>query len=349
MWSLTRSAFRVVSAAAFLGLLLPAVLAHGDDAAMDMGDGVPMAADEPLPDSEYPPSYFSHLGHRGHLVTHIVLMVLAWVFILPLGEWKHAKGPSFLFWRVCVLMFSPIATMFSLARSRYTLPTQSLFIAANALGVLFSTIYNGKTPDLYPNNAHHKLGWLVTWVLSAQVVISLLGRVGGAFNKTKGQNSLVNAQERQSFIPVSLAAMDEHHRFHSDNYSPLYRHSNDSGQGTEPNTESVRSSSFSSSPETLASPTAETPRHKEFVEDEDDDLEADLPAVPRGGAMRNLVTKVGGKISSRAWKVLIFAYNFVDRTSIILGFITLATGIVALGRFFVSNAVILAKDFQLIA
>lgn len=224
--------------------------------------------------------------------------------------------------------------MFSIARSRYTLPTQFVFVAINALGVLLGTIYDANTPDLYPNNAHHKLGWVVTWVLSAQVLISLLGRVAGAFQKDGGK---VNASERQSFIPVSQNAMDEHHRLHGSGYDSAYRHSNDSAQGSEPNTESLRSHSFSSSPDTLTSPTAEYHAHKEFGED-DDDVEADLPAAPRtGGPVRKFAVKIGSKISSRAWKVLIFGYNFVDRTSMILGFIALATGIITLGRFFVSE------------
>lgn len=231
--------------------------------------------------------------------------------------------------------------MFSIARSRYTLPTQFVFVAINALGVLFSTIYDANTPDLYPNNAHHKLGWLVTWVLSAQVLVSLLGCLAGAFQKDGANNTGVDASERHSFLPVSRTAMDEHHRLHGDSgYNPVYRHSNDSAQGSEPNTESLRSHSFSSTPETLNSPTGEYHAHKEFTEDDDDnddDVEADLPAASRSGPVRNLAVKVGSKISSRAWKVLIFGYNFVDRTSMILGFITLATGIITLGRFFVSE------------
>lgn len=227
-----------------------------------------------------------------------------------------------------------IATMFSLARSRYNLPTQFAFLVTNALGLLCSAIYNANTPDLYPNNAHHKLGWIVTCVLSAQVFISLLGQVAGAFKESQSEG--VDAVERRAFIPVSQAAMDEHRRFHSGRYSPLYRHSNDSGHGTEPNTESLRGSSFSSGPETLASPTEEAMAHKEFAED-DDELEAELTSMPRGGAMRNLAAKIGGKISSRAWKLLVFGHNFVDRTSMILGFISLATGIITMGRFFVSR------------
>lgn len=224
--------------------------------------------------------------------------------------------------------------MFSIARSRYTLPTQFTFLATNALGVLLSTIYNAKTPDLYPNNAHHKLGWLVTWVLSAQAVVGLVGRVAGAFNKSHGEDARAHATERRSFIPISEAAMDEHHRFHSGQYSPLCRTSNDSGQGTELNTESLRSHSVSSTPGALASPVGEMAR-KEFVEDEDD-IEADSPALPRCGAVHNLATRIGSKMSSRAWKVMVFVYNLVDRTSMLLGFITLATGIVTFARFFVS-------------
>lgn len=228
--------------------------------------------------------------------------------------------------------------MFSLARSRYTLLTQLVFLATNALGVLFSTIYNANTPDLYPHNAHHTLGWVVTWVLSAQIVVGLLGRVAGALGSkgTGREGNLGHAAERRSFMSVTQAAMDAHHRFHSGQYSPVGRRSDDSGHGTERNTDSLRGHSFSSSHDTLASPTGEAAAHKEYVDDEED-LEADVPAPPRGGVMRSFVARLGAKISSRGWKVMMFGYNFVDRTSLILGFITLATGIITLGRFFVSQ------------
>lgn len=228
--------------------------------------------------------------------------------------------------------------MFSLARSRYTLPTQFVFLATNALGVLFGTIYNANTPDLYPNNAHHKLGWLVTWVLCAHGVVSLLGRLAGAFGKNSSHNG-VGAAERQGFLPVSQAAMDEHRRLQKPWYSPMSRDSNDSGQGTEPGTESLRSHSISSTPDTSAS-TAEPLSPKKFDdEDGDEDLEADITAMPRGGATRNFVTMVGGKISSRGWTILLFGYNFVDRTSMILGFVTLCTGFVTYGRFFEGSGI----------
>jgi hypothetical protein len=58
------------------------------DGAMDMG------AQQPENDAqEYPPNYFSHPEYRGVLVAHIALMVLGWVFVLPLGE-SRSNAPS---------------------------------------------------------------------------------------------------------------------------------------------------------------------------------------------------------------------------------------------------------------
>lgn len=81
----TRSAFYFLAGVALLGLV-PAALAHGDDHGdmdMDMGGS---AASEPQPESEYPPTYFSHPEYTGAIMTHIALMVIGWVFVLPVGK-----------------------------------------------------------------------------------------------------------------------------------------------------------------------------------------------------------------------------------------------------------------------
>ena len=130
--------------------------------------------------------------------------------------------------------------MFSLARSRLTLALQFVFLAVNALGVLLGTIYNASTPDLYPNNAHHKIGWVATWVVCAQLLVGLVGRVAGAFNNRSRRSAVPKGRrtldERGAFIPVSAGAMAEHAlRFPASTGSAgPYRLSNDSGQGTEP-------------------------------------------------------------------------------------------------------------------
>lgn len=87
MRSSTTSFLPVAAATVTWALLLPAVLAHGDDDAMNMDGGMPTGADEPpQPDPELLPSYVHHPDHRGTLLMHIALMTLAWVFVLPIGR-----------------------------------------------------------------------------------------------------------------------------------------------------------------------------------------------------------------------------------------------------------------------
>jgi len=69
--------------------------------------------------------------------------------------------------------------MLSIARSRLAVPTQLLFLALNGCGIFFGIFYNVDTPDLYANNAHHKIGWIATWVMTAQVAMSLLFAFSG--------------------------------------------------------------------------------------------------------------------------------------------------------------------------
>ena len=223
------------------------------------------------------------------------------------------------------------AVMLSLARSRYRLMAQFAFTAVNAVGVFVGIVYNANTPDLYPNNAHHKIGWIITWVVGAQITISILASVAGVLGGKGGANreNRGASAERQGFIPVSTEAMAQH----ESQYPKNYRFSQDSGQGTEP--ESSRSHSLSD-PSGADSPQLPLHdlAHKEYNEvDLDDDVENHHPAVSRA---RSTVAKVAGMISDRLWKILIFAYNFNDRTILPFGFVALCTGIIAYGRFFVS-------------
>ncbi|KAK3376010.1 hypothetical protein B0T24DRAFT_213445 [Lasiosphaeria ovina] len=302
MRTLVTSILQAVASAIILGLL-PGALAHGDDD-MEMGEG----SDKPLPDDQYPPNYFGLADHRGLIYAHIALMVLAWIFILPVG------------------------VMFSLARSRLALLVQCAFLATHAGGLLLGTIYNASTPDLYPNNAHHKIGWIATWTVGAQVVIGLLARVAGVLRRRSSNSS--RADERQSFIPVSTEAIAEHESRFPENY----RFSNDSGQGTELGSEAIRGHSVSSGTDSPAIPLQDVglrDANKDFnVSGGDEDSEEGLTMLPRHGVVRSMVQKAAGMVSSRFWKFLIFAYNFIDSTILVFGSIALATGWITFGRFF---------------
>ncbi|RAL61993.1 hypothetical protein DID88_002482 [Monilinia fructigena] len=132
--------FALYSGFILLGLA-PLIAAHGDDEPdMDMGMQMSSAATAIATASAAMNhtveaeslSYFQHSEHGGLMVAHIALMTIGWVFVLP----------------ICVML--------SISRSRLSLPTQFVFLALNGGGLFCSVIYNAATPDLYPNNAHHK-------------------------------------------------------------------------------------------------------------------------------------------------------------------------------------------------
>lgn len=83
----TRSTISLLARVALLGLLVPAVLAHGDEPETDMNMGANTGADAPPPpEGEYPPTYFALNEHTAAIYGHIALMVIGWVFVLPAGK-----------------------------------------------------------------------------------------------------------------------------------------------------------------------------------------------------------------------------------------------------------------------
>lgn len=95
MIAFANSLLSVVASAAVLGFV-PAALADGDGHGHGHGHGhqeeggmggMQMTdADKPLPEDQYPPTYFAHPGHKAAIYGHIALMVLGWVFALPAGK-----------------------------------------------------------------------------------------------------------------------------------------------------------------------------------------------------------------------------------------------------------------------
>ncbi|KAF7563725.1 hypothetical protein G7046_g366 [Stylonectria norvegica] len=277
--------------------LFSTVSAHGGDNGGEHeghNDAAPKDA------SEYPPSYFAHTEHVGLIYAHIAVMILAWVFVLP------------------------IAVMLSLARSRHTIVIQYVFMASNMLGLVLGCIYNSKTPDLYPGNAHHKIGWIATWVAIAQILINTVGWIGGRLRGVWDQRS----SESQAFrlAPTDVSPERQASAYGDDNnqfqFRGPYRLSDDSGQGTEPHTESLGSDSTLS----LDDPP------KEEEEDCDDDME-DVPL--HSSTKKNIISLHAARIiSSRIWTYVVLGYRVIDRIILPLGFVGLTTGIVTFGRFF---------------
>lgn len=219
--------------------------------------------------------------------------------------------------------------MLSVARSRYSLLSRFVFLAVNAGGLLFGFIYNHQTPDLYENNAHHKIGWIITAVVTAQAALALIFAYAG---RGKADAAVVTF-ENAPFLPVRTEdTADAQHLYH---HHQECRWSGDSGQGTERNSSSLRSCPVS--------PTSEV------ADDEYDDgfekPERNLPhesAVSRpwirGTFMdRFLASRVPGMLSSRALRILNFVYNVLDRIILPFGFVAIATGGVTYGGIMVRH------------
>lgn len=206
--------------------------------------------------------------------------------------------------------------MFSVAQSRYTIPSQFIFLIVNGLALFFGLIYNTSTPDLYQNNAHHKIGWIASAVVVAQCVIGIVYAYSG--RRTK---NLTPEYQPATFYPVSTQNMMEHQQL----YNPVleYRWSGDSGHGTScPN-----------------SPDEEHPGSFPKPEEEADDIEVPTP-LARGWLRsvfldRFFTSRVPGLVSNNALHALRLVYNTIDRIILPFGFVAIATGGVTYGGIFV--------------
>lgn len=99
--------------AVLLGLVSIAV-AHGDDEDMGMNMGVPETTNPTVATSANttaPSTYFNYGEHSGLMFTHILLMTIGWVFVLPIGEFTTTiRGLSHLLsgWYRCYVLNSSI-------------------------------------------------------------------------------------------------------------------------------------------------------------------------------------------------------------------------------------------------
>ena len=119
---------------------------------------------------------------------------------------------------------------------------------------------------------------------------------------------------------------------HDTRHTVTYRFSFDSGQGTEPNTESLRSQSISSH----SSEDHQLPAARQ--EHEEEDLEVEKAGLMHGSKVdAYLSKKLPRLLSSRALRVFQFFYDIVDRLILILGFVVIATGSITYGGLFVSR------------
>ncbi|KAF2685518.1 hypothetical protein K458DRAFT_387482 [Lentithecium fluviatile CBS 122367] len=261
---------------------------------MDMHDAPP-----PVEDNGPPRSYWGLSDHATLMYWHIALEILAWVVVLPVG------------------------VMLSIARSRLALASHFLFLVMNALALLLGLVYNHRTPELYENNAHSKIGWIITWIASAWVVMALIevyvARVGAS------------SVERRAGHDLNAANMAQYQRVQDMSSSPP-RWSNDSGQGTERNSASLYGHSRSPSVESEQEHFLDSTYRYTHEDEEDFSEEAEKRGFLRDTAIdRFLSRNVARFVVGKPLKFLKFLSVVIERTILIQGFVAITSGTVVYG------------------
>jgi hypothetical protein len=213
--------------------------------------------------------------------------------------------------------------MLSIARSWYTLPSQLIFLATNALALVLGVAYNHGTPELYANNAHSKTGWIITWIASAWVFMAVIKIYAGRSASFSNNDEIAD--------PMTIANMARYERVHDDLPDPS-RYSNDSGQGTERNSSSLfghsRSPSVESEGQQFVGPT------RRYTEEDDDSFEK---ITEKRGFLRNesvdrFFSRHAARFAAgRTLRIIRFLYVVFERTILIQGYVAILSGTVVYG------------------
>lgn len=219
--------------------------------------------------------------------------------------------------------------MLSVARSRLALAVQLAFLGLHGIGLLLGTIYTYNTPQLYENNSHDKVGWIVTWVI---VIQCTLGVIRLAVSIGKGKFAAAG-EDAALLVPTSQVLERHEGNDHQDSPESYNRYSGDSGHFTA--TDTSRSHSVSSMP----TYTQEAEQKKQEYGADHEDVMSYHHDEKRGllenTKVEHLATKLSAKLSRRIMRVIDTLHNFADRTILLMGFIAFVSGAVVYGGVFV--------------
>jgi hypothetical protein len=218
--------------------------------------------------------------------------------------------------------------MFSIARSRLTPAVHSIFFVLNTLGVLFGTVYNINTPDLYENNAHHATGWVATCIISVQLLISLL-----PIKPRRRKETRLLVVEREPFLPLSMANIPQQ-RLSS--YTDHRKRSDTESENDGPPLHSTHDASSAAS--RRSSEDFEKSESEDSVDNEPRTSSSHCPTFPLNRYMVGYLSmRFPSRLSTLLLKTLAVLRQIIDRTILPLGFVCLVTGGVTYAGIFVSR------------
>jgi hypothetical protein len=295
---------------------------------MDMGmDG--MEHHDPVVDGPIPPekmSYWLWPEHRGLLYAHIALMTIAWGFALPVG----------MFYSYPSSLIACAGVMLGVAQSTFHIPVQMCFLALTTLGVIFAIMYNSVTPDFYENNAHHKIGWVIVWMLIAQIASGMIRGVARYVHGVSPSRSLEIPSPENMFILGGEDEEDEEDEAEIKRNPGFRRKSSNSGNETGEG--SSRGASTSDGQSVMRRSSENTLL---------DDHERNFHNLDSSFGVRNTESKIGNylakKLQNHGWLFRIsrrgafiarIVHGVIGRPIFCLGFIQICTGVVTVTGIF---------------
>lgn len=232
--------------------------------------------------------------------------------------------------------------MLGVAQSSFHIPVQLAFLTLTTIGVVFAIMYNSATPDFYENNAHHKIGWVIVWMLIAQVASGLIRGVARYVNGDSSSRSLEIASHAEN---VFMLGDDEE----DDDATEIKPHTesrktSDSGNGTGESTPRRGSTSGGPSvPYVLRRSSENT-----LVDNHEQNFRT-LGTTPRPRNAESTMEKyLAKRLRSQGWASRIsdkgafiakIVHAVIGRPMFCLGFIQLSTGVVTMTGIFKGNNV----------
>ena len=215
--------------------------------------------------------------------------------------------------------------MLSIARSPRALLVQLLFLGFHALATLLGTIYQNRTPELYPKNSHSPVGWVATWIVVAQCCMEMI------ILASRDGKEYVAITERSISAPLSIQALEQYREDDRNGF----RDSSDQEQ-VSPSAPS-RSRSVSSTGTYTQEEQQRLYRHDTLEDDELPEETTEKQEFLHKRGIGRLANGLVAHLSRRTMSILLVVHNVVNRMLLLLGFVALGTGLVVYGGVFVSN------------
>jgi hypothetical protein len=196
----------------------------------------------------------------------------------------------------------------NIARSNLRFPSQIFFIGLHAIGVLFGLAYNSKNPDLYPNNSHRKLGWALTGIIVVQLMLGTAKCLKNVQEMLRIQQSIPSLEGNEGDQDSAVEAIES--------TTPT------SSWATQPLLSDERI-------DTISEADADTLFDDDFLSNHPQQTMRYKQPVSWGKQWANI---------SAAHKIIQICetiYDVVDKFLLLLGFVSICTGIVTVAGIFV--------------